>query len=54
MLCQREKRPSLPKLEGKKLFLKNLADRVYVPDKTSLKMNGAEDVLRAAVRGVPY
>jgi hypothetical protein len=26
----------------KKLFLNDLAERVYVPDKTSMKINGAE------------
>jgi hypothetical protein len=33
---------SLAKLEGKTIFLNDLAERVYVPDKTSLNINGAE------------
>jgi hypothetical protein len=45
--------PSLAITGGKKHFLNDLAERVYVPDKTSLKINGAENEQRQSFKGVP-
>jgi hypothetical protein len=47
------KHPLFSKTGGETVFLNDLAERVYVPDKTSMKINGAEGQQGQLFRGVP-